>query len=165
MTSSLKSKNYCHNFLEHRYQRFFQNWKYYVIFSYYVMDNWKPNFWILWPLFSKAWWILSRFRYGYSILKSSNVTILSFSLCIRIIDVCFSWHMRRAKMKNKVLDVGQDSPDGLDLSILIFDNLRWKSSPTITSFRNTLQKSTCRYFHFVNQDMHGFFPFKYWKNK
>ena len=94
-------------------------------------------------------------------VKSSNVTILSFSLCIRIIDVCFSWHMRRAKMKNKVLDVGQDSPDGLDLSILIFDNLRWKSSPTITSFRNTLQKSTCRYFHFVNQDMHGFFPFKY----
>ena len=33
------------------------------------MENWKPNFWILWPLFSEVWWIVSRFRYGYSILN------------------------------------------------------------------------------------------------
>ena len=44
MMNSLKSKHYYLNFLGNRYQKNFQNGNYYVTFSYYVMDNRKPNF-------------------------------------------------------------------------------------------------------------------------
>ena len=56
MTNWLKSKYYCQNFLPF-FSLFFKIEIYYVIFSYYVMDNLKPNFQIPWPQFSIAWWL------------------------------------------------------------------------------------------------------------
>ena len=64
MTNVILSKHFRPKFLRKKYQRFLQNWNYYVIFSYYVMDNREPHFWILWLHLSKELWLFDKFRYG-----------------------------------------------------------------------------------------------------